>query len=563
MQADGWSDDELAKLQHEWEGVDFFKNLPEMAAFKRAGSVDACVQQRKGSLGGLTLSELFKDIVDSPKEAPAIARGYWVEFRYRTQGTYDDEKALLLFFRDREVEMKKAMQATSWAQMLPMPGVTNNALFVSKYRGSRVQSLLNLRSVGSTFQSLGSSFLGRAALAETQRRLMLAAIALERVKIHHGHYPTNLRELTRNFNQSATDFMDGQPLRYHLGDDGRFVLYSTGLDCVDNGGQLSRRASQNRFNPRIRTVSRPARAEDLVWPCAANSKEVAGIARARVEGTSARGRAAGERESEYYWERTAKRQASVEKTLASSPVGVRDVRYNGQSLVELLRNPKVSGTNPITLGEMLTLRPIITGAEPETITFEAPINSESLTNVGIPLVLYIDSVENDDSDEGSGVGVMECSPATNGNCLVTWHTIFETPGKHALLMGFGTHEPPRTQAGMIGPAFTAVVTNLCQFSISSATFDPTLGARFLAHLPELKGDYSIEILTLKGDRRLRTISGSTSNGVINEFWDLIGDDQSEVERRILQHGFPHYSAGVRPLANIAGAVITSPRRALS
>jgi hypothetical protein len=204
-----------------------------------------------------------------------------------------------------------------------------------------------------------------------------------------------------------------------------------------------------------------------------------------------------------------------------------DVNYNGRSLIELLRNPKAPGTNALTLGEMLTLLPIITGAEPETITFEAPINYEILTNVAT-LELYIDSVEDDDSEEGVGVGSMECSPATNGNCLVTWHTIFETPGKHALLMGLRMNEPTRTHAEMTGPVFTAVVTNLCQFSISSATFDPAIGARFLAHLPEPRADYSIEMLTPKGDR-VKTINGSTSNGVINEFWNLMGDDHQKLK----------------------------------
>ena len=41
LQTNGWPDDKLAQLQREWEGLDFFKHLPETMAFKRASSLAA------------------------------------------------------------------------------------------------------------------------------------------------------------------------------------------------------------------------------------------------------------------------------------------------------------------------------------------------------------------------------------------------------------------------------------------------------------------------------------------------------------------------------------------
>ena len=49
------------------------------------------------------------------------------------------------------------------------------------------------------------------------------------------------------------------------------------------------------------------------------------------------------------------------------------------------------------------------------------------------------------------------------------------------------------------------------------------GASLYAKLPEPNGIYSIELQTSEG-KHLKTISGTTSNGVINVDWDL-KDDQ--------------------------------------
>jgi hypothetical protein len=364
--------------------------------------------------------------------------------------------------------------------------------------------------------------LGRAAEAEGRRRLILAAIALERFRIRHGKYPANLQELVPDFLKTpATDFMDGQPLRYQLSDDGRFFLYSIGLDCVDNGGEIPQRASANVSRRGMGFMSGAGASGDLVWPQPASAGEVAALHERELEARQQQMDQATEMESEHYWDRTARRQGSVEKTLASPTAVARDLNYNGRPLSEILRNKNANGTNALTLTEMLSLHQVITGAEPETVTFEAPISYDALTNVG-SLALYIDSLEDDGSEEGCGVGQMECSRATNGDCLLAWNTIFETPGKHALLMGVELNDPAKAREEITGPASAVVVSNLCQFSISSATFDNAIGASLRGRLPERRGDYSIEMLTTNGER-VKTISGSTSNGYINVFWDLMDE----------------------------------------
>ena len=99
---------------------------------------------------------------------------------------------------------------------------------------------MNLKQLGLARASEGRSFLARAAEAESLRRLIVTGIALERYFLQHSNYPPALAELVPKYLSTApVDFIDGQELRYRLGKDGRFILYSIGLDGFDNGGQLA------------------------------------------------------------------------------------------------------------------------------------------------------------------------------------------------------------------------------------------------------------------------------------------------------------------------------------
>jgi len=72
-----------------------------------------------------------------------------------------------------------------------------------------------------------------------------------------------------------------------------------------------------------------------------------------------------------------------------------------------------------------------------------------------------------------------------------------------------------------GPAVAYLSTNVCQFSSAYDHFDAR-GATLYAKLPESNGIYSIELGTPQGTH-LKTLTGTTSNGVIKVHWDLIDD----------------------------------------
>ena len=239
LQNDGWPDEKLADLQQEWESVNFFTNLPETAAFRRASTVAMCQQERTEPLtGGISLSDFVDGVIHSPALAVSELKRDLNEARYRSYGMFDDEKNLLLYFQNRELELRRAIQSPTWAEMSAMPGVTNAVPFKSPYT-SRMQITMNLSGTGMNLQRMGVGLLGRAAEAEARRRILITAIALERYRGKHGAYPPALATLVPEFLKTPpVDFMDGQPLRYRLTDDGHFILYSVGLDCVDDGGKM-------------------------------------------------------------------------------------------------------------------------------------------------------------------------------------------------------------------------------------------------------------------------------------------------------------------------------------
>jgi hypothetical protein len=95
------------------------------------------------------------------------------------------------------------------------------------------------------------------AAAETQRAVVITAIALERYRLRHQTYPAQLAELTPAFLAAIPrDPMDGQPLRYRRTEDGRFLLYSVGENGVDEGGDATMRGAGRAWYL----------GKDAVWP---------------------------------------------------------------------------------------------------------------------------------------------------------------------------------------------------------------------------------------------------------------------------------------------------------
>jgi hypothetical protein len=509
LQAGGWADDRLALLQQEWESAGFLQGLPETAAFARASAVATCQLERRQALTlGLTLQSALR----SPRSVWHGLSNYWRRRRYRQQGTYEDEMALLLHYRDRELELRRALRSPTWSEMRSLPGVTNQAPFQSKHSST---ALIMLNG-----QLQPQGLLGRAADAEVRRRLIITAIALERYRGRQGSYPATLQELVPDLLKNApVDFMDGQPLRYRRRDDGRFVLYSAGSDCADNGGQM-RRERRRWMADESASVFGTPEGTDLVWPRPASGAEIQAHEeeekRAEKEARQAMLSRTAQEEKEAALQR--------ERTLAKlawlyaqkQPRMTKEPIYQGRPLSQVLRSPWAPATDRTTLDGLLTLKQVTTGKEPDIATFEVPISYAVVTNIGALRLLVDADPDGEDSDVKGGE-FQGCERAANGNCLLVWNTTFDPPGKHFLQAQL-LYEEQEESAEVKGPLVPFVSSNLCQFDPFYSEFD-SKGGILYARLPESNGTYTIELKSPSGVP-VRTFTGSTSNGVIQVHWDL-------------------------------------------
>ena len=99
-----------------------------------------------------------------------------------------------------------------------------------------------------------------AIRAEAGRQLLLADVAVRKFRLrHNGTPPKTLRELSPDFLNVASghDPFSGGDLKYRLIPDGSYLLYSVGIDGVDNGGDLSVDKGQGLFFWGSR---------DMAWP---------------------------------------------------------------------------------------------------------------------------------------------------------------------------------------------------------------------------------------------------------------------------------------------------------
>lgn len=201
--------------------------------------------------------------------------------------------------------------------------------------------------------------------------------------------------------------------------------------------------------------------------------------------------------------------------------------FAGRPLKELLGKGNTLGRTNATLEELLTLKQVKTGEEPEVVTFELPIQYDTMTNIG-SLQLLIDpevrrAVRTWDAEPAARPEFHRVIKGTNGNCRIQWSTIFISPGKHFLMTEFAVegHGPGYSEDEWYvvhGPMAPFEITNVCYFDIVSTTYDPTNGGALYAFLAESNATYEVELKAASG-QHVRGFKGKTTNGVVDIRWD--------------------------------------------
>jgi hypothetical protein len=209
--------------------------------------------------------------------------------------------------------------------------------------------------------------------------------------------------------------------------------------------------------------------------------------------------------------------------------------FQGEPLNQVLQNVNAGNIIQMSMDELLTLKRITNGDDPDMATFEVPIRYDALANdtVSNPgeLRLLVDAggpePTNDiwvDSNpavrayEGGGE-LQDVKRATNGDCLLEWNTDYDPPGQHALraqlLYTGGKMDYLVDLRGPVTPYYSS---NLVQF-FEGDSFFTDKGTTFYAKTAEPHAIYKIEVKNSDG-KLIKTFTGTTTNGIIDVDWDL-------------------------------------------
>jgi hypothetical protein len=220
LQASGWTEEQLANLQGQFEKVSFFEETEKTLRCERAFGLYWIQRLRDGRESPTTLfaapsQRSWTDIL-SERVVHRLWRFFWVE---------DDT---LTFVRHHQTvidiihEMSNQGAFSDVAPKLTAARDKLDDKLRSAFRYRYLFSALAVPNVNWAFENLVKN--------ETLRQLTITAIALKRFELRHGKLPRELAELQPEFLTSLpTDYFDGKPVRYKLNRLFRSILCGTRL----------------------------------------------------------------------------------------------------------------------------------------------------------------------------------------------------------------------------------------------------------------------------------------------------------------------------------------------
>jgi hypothetical protein len=278
LQAEGWSDEDLAAIQTAWEEQRFASNMVRSLEGERIFMGVGYEMMRKSNQDAwdaLYWQENFFAIDEAD-------RPFWERFT-----------RLLPFGEEIAGFFKKHVYCRLWRFAWSRQGEKRNLQKMQKLielarQAATEKSFASVRTALDQLENQSSSlsfydrlrypdaelFEGllpgakRTLRAETDRSLTIAAIALKRHHLRHGEYPETLDALVPEFVAAVpVDYMDGQPLRYRRNADGSFTLYSVGENLTDDGGDAA-------LPPDRKSFRNLWTRKDYVWPAPALPEEI-------------------------------------------------------------------------------------------------------------------------------------------------------------------------------------------------------------------------------------------------------------------------------------------------
>jgi hypothetical protein len=270
LQAEGWTDEDLAGLQTAWANQSFAGGMVRGLEGERVYSLvcyDSLRDSNADTVAMLYAMEQFLPGSDSDRPAwEQTVRGLpggdaAAEFLkrqvycrvWRFAWLDQDERRSLGINEQLLTIARTACTNRSWSAVEPAIARLQEAA-----GSTNLYDKLRYPLAESPFSLLG--LVSKAMRVETERSLVLCAIALKRYSLKYHKPPASLEALVPEFLPTVpVDYMDGKPVRYRLKAEGNFLLYSVGADGEDDGGDT--RLSAGKTNARVYWDRR-----DFVWP---------------------------------------------------------------------------------------------------------------------------------------------------------------------------------------------------------------------------------------------------------------------------------------------------------
>lgn len=277
LQADEWTDDQLQRLQQGWEALRLLEGMLHGLEGERTfvtTTFDFCRRNNNQAasiiystwnpvaLDDLPAWENALHDLPGGKEALGFVRNefYCRVWRFAWVDQCEQRHLELL---QQLVEVFRA-STTNHSLLACEPAV--DAIEAEARHGGFYDGLRYPRSM--VDMAPFSRCLNRAMRVETERSLVLAAIALKRHALSGAPPPTSLDDLVPKYLASVPiDHMDGKPIRYRPRTDGAPILYSVGENGIDNGGDSSPMTN----NP---PTAHWWLRKDVVWPARASADQI-------------------------------------------------------------------------------------------------------------------------------------------------------------------------------------------------------------------------------------------------------------------------------------------------
>lgn len=255
LQADGWTEPQLARFQKACETNVLFQQMPQALASERVTRLYAMDWFASHSYQAWIdrFTDVFKSFGSkAPELDTATLTGQWRQWVFHPTWSHawkaQDELHYLRHSQAELTILREAVERGSWAWLQEQQTALRDQyrrpsaewrFYLSLPLHDSLSEIVGNRRTTSPVCPYPNFSKAWSATARnlTQHEMVTAAIALKRYKLREGKMPDELAALVPAYLKVVPrDFMDGQPLRYRRNADGSFLLYSVGEDARDDGG---------------------------------------------------------------------------------------------------------------------------------------------------------------------------------------------------------------------------------------------------------------------------------------------------------------------------------------